>query len=72
MKLNPVNKKDFIVMTLDMAIGNLQAVSQVVEKVMEYQIDVSFVFVVYYKAFDSVEHRSMQDNLRTRGLEPGI
>ena len=59
MTISQENKQDFGVDTSD----QLQVITQLIEKVNEYNLPVCLAFVDYEKAFNSVEHHGIMDAL---------
>ena len=50
-------------------IDHLHAVTQVLEKTMEYNIPLYMAFLDYAKAFDSIQHRAVVEALRVHGVQ---
>ena len=50
-------------------VDHLQTVNQVIEKATEFELTLHLVFVVYSKAFDSVEHLKVLQALTYQGIE---
>ena len=59
MTISQENKQDFGVDTSD----QLQVITQLIEKVNEYNLPVCLAFVDYEKAYDSVEDHGIMDAL---------
>ena len=52
-------------------IDHIRVVNKLQEKANEYEIPLSFAFVDYVKAFDSVEFKPLFTALENRGVNPG-
>ena len=50
-------------------IDHLHAVTQVLEKTVEYNISLYMAFVDYGKVFDSIQHRAVFEALRVQGVQ---
>lgn len=49
---------------------HLHSINQIIEKVNEYNLTIYFAFVDYMKAFDSLEHISIEEALIQASVEP--
>ena len=48
-------------------IDHLQAINQVIEKVLEYNLEIHMLFIDYQKAFDSIDHNYLWVCLKKTG-----
>lgn len=53
-------------------IDHLHTVSQLMEKALEYQIELHLLFIDYKKAFDSVDHHSLWTAMATQGCHSKV
>ena len=49
-------------------IDHLQAINQVIETALEYQMETHMLFIDFHKAFDSVEHEYLWKGLKKQGI----